>query len=162
MGGRNLPGPRGATRAIYADDMHRQKELLYSEPAAFLLASVTSVAVLLGVSEADCMLRTCVNDDAGIRATELFGNLLLILYVLLSWALVFPAMLAFRERYGRWRPAAIVSMTFALLGAALLHNRDVDGGFLNAARLLVPFLGTPWFAGGFVALTFWPRAAHPE
>jgi hypothetical protein len=129
-----------------------------SEPTAILLASATCVAVLLGVSETNCLVRGCVDDDASIRAIGLLGMPLLFAYLLMSWMFVFPFMLGLRERLGRRWPPAIVATVCALLSAALLHRPDVDGSFLNTALALVPWLGGSWFAGGVVALTFWPAA----
>jgi hypothetical protein len=76
-----------------------------------------------------------------IRATALLGMPLLILYLLLSWMLVFPAMLGLRERFGRWRPAVGVATLGAMLSAALVHDRGVDASFFATALMVVPWLG---------------------
>lgn len=103
------------------------------------------------------MLKECLRDDAAIWAEAMLGLPLLVAWLVASWLLVFPAMLALRRRCGRVLAPAVVGLLFAVGLAALFHRPDIDGTFVNTAMHLVPWLAGAWFAGGVVAATLWPN-----
>jgi hypothetical protein len=133
-----------------------------SIPLAITLSSVTAVGLLVGMSEAACLVQRCVQDDASVRALAMLGMPLLFAYLLLSWLVVFPAMLLLRKRLGRVVSAASVACLCALGIAVFFHIPSVDGAFVNTAQHIIPWFGTPWMLGGILALTLWPHRSGPR
>jgi len=108
------------------------------------------------------MLKECLRDDAAIWAEAIVGLPFLVAYVVASWLLVFPAMLALRRRCGRVLAPAVVGLLFAAGLAAPFHRPEIDGTFINTTMHLVLWLAGAWFAGGVVAATLWPNdSLHP-
>jgi hypothetical protein len=135
-------------------------DAMKSRLLAMLASSAVSCAVLLGLSALACLFKRCVEDDAAARAGAVLDVPLLAAYVVLSWLLVYPAMLWLRRRWGRRVGAALaVSVVCALLLAALLHMPAVDGAFWRTAVYLVPWFATPWFVAGLCAIALWPVPA---
>jgi hypothetical protein len=122
-------------------------------------SSLVSCVVLLGMSEAACLVRECIRDDASIRASVMLDIPLLVAYVVLSWLVVYPVILWLGRRWGSVKVSLGVSVVFALVSAALFHSPSVDGEFWHTAAHLVPWFGAAWFIAGLCAVRLWPAPA---
>jgi hypothetical protein len=134
-----------------------------TKPVAILASSLITVFLLMVIDQTGCQVRgSCVEDDASIRASGLLLIPLVAIYVLLSWLLVYPFALVL----ARWLPtflaALLPSVAFGLSAAFLLHRPDVDGSPLLTLSTLLPWLAIPWFAGGWAAVSLWPRSHRPK
>lgn len=128
-----------------------------SKVVAIFASATLSVAALFAFNFMDCAVRVCVEDNASVRAMALFGAPLLIAYVLFSWVLVFPSMLALRKRTGAVGAALIVSVSWALALAWLLGRSSFDDTtFTYTFGYWLLALIPPWVVGGLLALSLWP------
>jgi len=121
-------------------------------------SSLLSFAALMGIAEAECILRKCLHDDAGIRAMAMMAIPMLVAYLSLSWLVVYPAVLWLSRWLGGLLASLLVSLGFAVVMTWLFHLPSVDGRFLHTAMYLVPWFGLPWFVGGLCAKALWPVA----
>jgi hypothetical protein len=128
--------------------------------AAAIVASLfVTMSISLVMDKAFCALNSCVDDDASMRAMALLGIPLLVIYILATWGVLYPIMLAARRKLGLFTAPLVVTVPVSLVLAVVFHRPDIDGDLMHTVALLAPWFGVPWYCGGLAAIWLWPTNA---
>lgn len=141
--------------------MSNVRPLMRSKTIAVTSSSLVSACLLLAIDKAGCALRACTEDDAAVRA-ELVMVPMLFVYAVASWLTVFPLIVAVGRSVRKPVAALLVSLSFGLAVALLLHQPQVDSSVVRTLNVLLPWLVVPWFAGGWLATLLWPYPPNNE
>lgn len=127
-----------------------------SKLLSIALSSLVAVLAAYAIDRTGCALRTCVEDDAAMRATTLFAIPMLLVYAVATWLTVFPLIINLGKRVPKLAAASLVSLSFGFAVALLLHRPTIDHSVVHTLVLLFPWLVIPWFLGGWLATALWP------
>ena len=124
---------------------------------AIIVSLILTLIILYGMDYLECAINPCMDDDASRRATTMLGIPLLILYVLITWGIMYPTMLSLRKYLGKFVSPLVVAIPVISLLAFAFHIPEVDGNVMNTIFVFLLHLGTPWYFGGLTAILLWPN-----
>jgi hypothetical protein len=130
-----------------------------SKSIAIFVSLVLTMGLTYGIDQASCAINSCVDDDASRRAMAILGIPIFILYALVTWGVMYTAMLSLCKYFGSYFSPALVSVPVSSLLAIMFHDPGVDGNIVNTLLVFLVWLGLPWYCGGLVAILLWPNKA---
>lgn len=92
-----------------------------------------------------------------MRAINMLGIPLVFVYCLITWGVLYPAMLVIRNKVGLFVSPFLVAAPASVLLAFLFHRPEVDGDFINTLSVFGAWLFVPWYVGGLAASCLWPN-----